>query len=783
MLMRFPEFVGPGPVTTAGSGGWSDPAVWSPRPPADGDDVVIAAGHAVRYDRADGPALNALRVDGRLSFATDRPTRLRAVTVDVPPGGRLEVGTEADPVREGVTAEVVFLDRPIEPSRDPEQLGHGLLVRGTLTVCGRPKTPFARLAAAPQAGDVSLALAGPVEGWGPGDLLALADSRQVATGARLRRYEPWAETARLVEVRDGLARLDRPLAFDHPARDGGGGRLFPHVCNLTRNVVFRSEDPGGVRGHCLFTGRAEVDVCHAAFVGLGRTRADEHVHSTTFNPDGTVREHGTNQNGRYPIHFHLCHGPEPADHDGHGGHGGGTPAPPPGWQFRLEGCVVDGSPKWGVTLHDSHFGLVRGNVVWDCVGAGIVTEQGNETGNVVEGNYVGTCVGSGLPPDGRKLRPSHRVDMDGGHEGSGFWFRGPASVVRDNVAAGCRRAGFFFFSFGLPTTDGPSRVPRWPGADTAVDGQYELVRPDRRAPLAFEWNESYGCFSGFELWNVGMPDLSFRLTGLTAWHCCGFGLMAIYNRPIAVEWLQVLGDPAAPPDPDLPRHGVRGPGLFLSGLEVRGMWVGVRLNQPPVRARLVGDSLVERAVLAGNGADLVLPSVAAGYRCVRVVRDCSLSSTRLAYEAEYGTPEAAALDEVYVNGLRLYYSGSPLPPPCDDPAPPWLQGGRACPAEVPAVPLDLTPPGVRDVSFTSLPGGVLAVEWAADEPCRGTLVWGTHEDLLAGRGTRVDAGRGTAFAVRTPVGPPGARLHFLIEAADDAGNRAQSRHWNFQAKA
>jgi hypothetical protein len=35
-------------------------------------------------------------------------------------------------------------------------------------------------------------------------------------------------------------------------------RLLPHVGNATRNVVIRSENPAGTRGHTLFTHRADV---------------------------------------------------------------------------------------------------------------------------------------------------------------------------------------------------------------------------------------------------------------------------------------------------------------------------------------------------------------------------------------------------------------------------------------------------------------------------------------------------------------------------------------------
>ena len=86
--------------------------------------------------------------------------------------------------------------------------------------------------------------------------------------------------------------LSAPLSFDHPgARDAMGDLDFlPHVVNKGRNVVFRSEDPDGVRGHVLLHGRALVDIRYASIQSFGRT---------------DIRNLGsTNEKGRYPLHAH-----------------------------------------------------------------------------------------------------------------------------------------------------------------------------------------------------------------------------------------------------------------------------------------------------------------------------------------------------------------------------------------------------------------------------------------------------------------------------------------------
>src|SRR5690606_759337 len=102
--------------------------------------------------------------------------------------------------------------------------------------------------------------------------------------------------------------------------------------------------------------------------------------------------------------------------------------PANGYQFTFEGnsvtCPVDPMPyRWGITVHDSHFGLIRGNVLYNWAGSGIVLEGGNETGNVVEGNFIVRVSGNGNRGDGKPL----------GSEGTGIWLHGPNNYIRDNV--------------------------------------------------------------------------------------------------------------------------------------------------------------------------------------------------------------------------------------------------------------------------------------------------------------------------------------------------------------
>ena len=103
------------------------------------------------------------------------------------------------------------------------------------------------------------------------------------------------------------------------------------------------------------------------------------LNNTEFDSDGRVARMGTNQIGRYAVHFHHDFGPK---------------TPSNGYQFTLVGNVVDGSSKWGITVHRSHYGLIQDNVVYNTRGAGIVTEDGSESFNVFDHNFSLRTAGS-----------------------------------------------------------------------------------------------------------------------------------------------------------------------------------------------------------------------------------------------------------------------------------------------------------------------------------------------------------------------------------------------------
>ena len=190
------------------------------------------------------------------------------------------------------------------------------------------------------------------------------------------------------------------------------------------------------------------------------------IDSTTFDGEGRALRVGTNQIGRYAIHFHHNFGPasRPLPERSRG--------PASGYQFTLIGNSVIAPAKWGITIHNTHYGLVRDNVVYNSRGASIVTEDGNESFNLFDHNFAVRSQGSG---DAMPRGGYGGGGPDPGAEGSAFWFSGPNNYIRNNVAA---NADAFGFSLAGPA--GEMRVPAAAGADMLRRGGDAAARSGRR---------------------------------------------------------------------------------------------------------------------------------------------------------------------------------------------------------------------------------------------------------------------------------------------------------------
>jgi PKD repeat protein len=520
MTDTIPDFGAFPTVTSVASGPWSDPTTWSGGAvPKAGAIVAITAGTTVVFDLANSPTITTIEVrnGGDLNFDTTSSHTLTVGTLEVLQGGCFCIGTPGAPIAPNLTDQVVFADQPIDPVADPQAWGTGLIDFGMVNLEGAPKTSEVTVATAPLTGDTVLHLANPVLGWMPGDRLILPDTRQLDADQWGSGYSPEWESATVASVSaDGLAvTLTAPLQFDHQGATDTAGtlRYLPQVMDMTRNVTLSSANPNGTRGHTLFTAMANADVRYVGFDNLGRT---------TDAPIGA-----TNPAGRYALHIH--HLMIPMDPTANG------------YNFTLIGNAIDNGdatisnsagfgPEWGLVVHGSNNGLIEGNDIYNIDGAGLVTQDGTETGNVFDGNMVVRVAGLGG-------RPDYYTATNGGEarEGSAFWFASPGNVVTNNFASdaiGPTGEGNGFMIFCLSDAN-----------DTPI--------------LQFSGNTVYGAtLQGMEYWYIGSAGNTLQDIGpsviqnLTEWHVTKYGIYPYPSNNVTIEGFTFLDDPSLRDSPN-----------------------------------------------------------------------------------------------------------------------------------------------------------------------------------------------------------------------------------------
>lgn len=393
-------------------------------------------------------------------------------------------------------------------------------------------------------GDTSVNPTNPVpSGWKVGDQIVITGS-QAALPYYLGGAMNQDEEVTITKIVGNTVTFNTPLQYAH---NNGAN----YVSDVSRNVTFQSQEPNVVerRGQIMFMHDGDVQIEAAGFYGLGRTDKrrpidDVVVVADTDNPgqkttdvlmanpnpnlightvtlsDGTVivngiiyvngqpvenvshrvlaqipdpvtgrtllqiAKTGLNPRGRYAVHFHRSTFDCTVD---------AACADDVTLTATIDGSAVVDSPGWGIVNHSSIVNVTN-NAVFNVVGAGYVTEAGDELGTF-DHNIAIKSLGSGE-------QVSSRQNIgDFGHDGSGFWFQGGNVTVTNNVASGQRHAGFVFFPTGLNQKG--LGVTAIPGNElpASYGANPNLMYADNDIPLLkFQGNVAFGDQDGYESW-------------------------------------------------------------------------------------------------------------------------------------------------------------------------------------------------------------------------------------------------------------------------------------------
>lgn len=325
--------------------------------------------------------------------------------------------------------------------------------------------------------------------------------------------------------------------------------------------------------------RATVDIQYAAFQNLGRTIVDA-LDSTTFDEDGTPQNIGTNQVGRYSVHVHRLAGPRNRRNRG--------------FQYRFVGNAIEGLLKWGLVLHEAHYGLVKDNVLYDGVGSAVATEDGMESFNVITRNFiVHTKVGDTeeiLESTGRAGVESGRRRF--GFTRDGFWFSGMNNYVRDNVVANAPDFAYNYNGYYL-TQQQP--IPKFRGADPETDSTEQTALP----VLQSFRNEAYGA-TGQGLWltwsrgccRVDTYDKVSLFNRFKIWHVNNAAVETYHDNRNTFQAFTLRNDPSVSEQSEggslrfnrafhLANRSYENGQTILRRLDVQGFNVGIQLPLKP----------------------------------------------------------------------------------------------------------------------------------------------------------------------------------------------------------
>jgi hypothetical protein len=322
---------------------------------------------------------------------------------------------------------------------------------------------------------------------------------------------------------------DTPFDYVKDAMQWGHGVLVHSGGQwVGRGGKVSSENPDGVRGHVPFLHSGTGDLYGMEFADLGRTEIGP-LDNTQLEEDGITPKHvGTNQMARYGgPHFHHCWGLP------------GLPADVPRW--RVSHCRIHDGSKWGLTIHQSHFGIAEHNEIWNCGGAGIALEDGNEYANTVADNTVWDIVGDGKGQQGHNngltvqdvgtgtLADPFRTLGSHGNEGAGIWARGASNHIVRNTVRNCR----FGYSEWNRFNDGRKR-PVNPG-DTP--GQYIPLVAGTQLGHSFSGNVAQGCTTAAAIQGMVGPHIIDKFVTTD----CDNGIDFSYNEEITMVECELTG--------------------------------------------------------------------------------------------------------------------------------------------------------------------------------------------------------------------------------------------------
>ena len=418
--------------------------------------------------------------------------------------GTWQMGHVDDRIGLGKTCRLRFSAIALENTSlsdyDPKTYGNGFIgFGGTVTACAQNKRPIGELATDALAGNAYCVMTVNPQttlGWRIGDELYFpTTAREDFLSFHPITFEPtWVmklEYRTITGFNAGnKVLLSAALTYDHRSMnfdDTGWPTRRTQILNLTQPIRFESVDHNVVRGHTLILDGCTSTLRHVQFLDMGRTLA-----ATIDNTDAT--HIGTNQIGRYPLHWHKPYPVQLAEDCVFSARG----------TLTASGVKQTDPRRWGFACHDAHYSTVRRCVSHGFNGAGFAfAEEGNEYEDLFEDCVASRHSGTGDRDELTFAQENH------GNGGFGFWGHSIKVRLRNNAAydvwgPSYSAALYLNNNAGNNTRGGLDySIPTAAGLDRLLPGNSTTFNHKKSGILEIDGFLSVACRSGPVIWHIG----------------------------------------------------------------------------------------------------------------------------------------------------------------------------------------------------------------------------------------------------------------------------------------
>lgn len=466
-------------ITLTNSGLWTNNSIWpGENIPTANDDIIVPEG--VILTMVGTCRAKSIMVHGTLNALNtqeaDAWIDLETESIMVASGGKLEIGTEAQPYHATERC-IITLKGAKTNNASPAYKGIMVMDGGAIELHGKKRKSWTNIASTANVGASQITLREPVE-WEAGDMIALT-STELAVDVNNNQKGAWenvdeSEITAVSEDKKTLT-LKSPLQYKHI---GGSKSYERDTDGKTWNVDIFGEV--GLLSHYIkiqgaMDGTNEQDGYGGHIMVMkGSTAHVEHVELYKMGQKGVL--------ARYPFHWHLN---EDQAQDSY-----------------LKNSSIHKSFNRAVTIHGTDYVTVDGVFAYDHIGHGIFLEDGGERFNTIKNNVVFV---TRRPKLGEELTPSDNfsnnpsdADTPQNRSPASYWITNPNNYFENNVAAGTEGTGFWF-AFPESPMQLSSSLPYFQG-----------LNPTNEPLGKFDGFVAHTCMTGWDVFDQLNPDHSVK---------------------------------------------------------------------------------------------------------------------------------------------------------------------------------------------------------------------------------------------------------------------------------